>query len=191
MFKKIKKFVGGSVSKKGKPAVEQRDLIREKVEEQMVAVTFAEAGLPHEAQALLREAQLARRKVLLVAREDKISDPVMHYAVGFAERMGYDLVALSVIPLPRHASGNPAGLEEIVQEYAKSCAAAVKKLEEMCKARGVSCMHVFKTGSVEDCVWEVHDEVKRIEFVISEPDIPQEAVSRGEPWVIPVYSLAH
>lgn len=191
MLKKIKKMMKRDRSQGQGPVVEQKDLLRERVEEHMVAASFAEAGLTAEAQDILREGQLARRKVLVVGREDRISDPVIHYAVGFAERMGYDVVALNVVPLPRDSSRTPAALEQIVHEYERSCAAAVKKLEDLCQTRGVSCTHIFKTGSVEDCVREVHEEIKRIEFVISEPDLPEEALARGEPWVIPVYSLAH
>ncbi len=191
MIRRIKKLVGGNRSRKHEPMVEQKDMIREQIEEQMVAATLAEAGLPEDARTVIREADLARRKVLVVGREDTISAPVMNYAVGFAERMGYEVVAMNVVPLPRDASRTPAALEEIVREYEKSCAEAVRKLQDMCRARGVPCTHVFKTGSVEECVREVHNEMKRIEFVISEPDIPEEAMSRGEPWVIPVYSLAH
>ncbi len=191
MLKKIKKLVKGDRSRKEDVSVERRDLVREHVEEQMVAATLAEAGLHREAQDLVHAGQLARRKVLLVGREDGVSDPVMHYAVGFAERMGYEIVALNVVPLPGDSSRTPAALEAIVCEYRKSCAESVEKLREMCEARGIPCTHIFKTGTIEDCVREIHDELKRIEFVISEPDIPREAMSRGEPWVVPVYSLAH
>jgi hypothetical protein len=191
MLKKIKKLVKGERSPKEGLLVERRDLVREHVEEQMVAATLAEAGLHRDAQDVIQAGLLARPKVLLVGREDRISDPVMHYAVGFAERMGYEIVALNVVPLPVGSSRTPAALEAIVREYEKSCSESVKKLQEMCAARGIPCTHVFKTGTVEDCVREIHDEMKRIEFVISEPDIPQEVMSRGEPWVVPVYSLAH
>lgn len=191
MLKKIKNMLKRDRSRGEGPVVEQKDLLRERVEEQMVAASFAEAGLTAAAQDILYEGQLARRKVLVVGREDCISDPVIHYAVGFAERMGYEVVALNVVPLPRGLSGTPAALENVVREYERSCAAALKKLQDLCNARGVSCTHIFKTGTVEDCVREVHEEIKRIEFVISEPDLPEDALARGEPLVIPVYSLAH
>ncbi|MGQ9485312.1 MAG: universal stress protein [Desulfosoma sp.] len=191
MLKKIKKMMKRDISRGQGPVVKQKDLVRERVEEQMVAASFAEAGLTAEAQDILREGQLARRKVLVVGREDRISDAVMHYAVGFAERMGYEIVALNVVPLPRDLSRTPAALKSVIREYERSCAAAVKKLQDLCKARGVTCTHIFKTGSVEDAVREVHREIKRIEFVISEHDVPEDALGRGETWVIPVYSLAH
>ncbi|ROR03241.1 universal stress protein [Desulfosoma caldarium] len=191
MLKKIKKMMKKDRPRTQDPVTEKKDLLRERVEEQMVAASLAEAGLASEAQDMLREAELARRKILVVGREDRISDPVIHYAVGFAERMGYDVVVLNVVPLPRDASRTPAAMEQIVQEYERSCVACVKKLEELCQGRGISCTHVFKTGSVEDCVREVHEEIKRIEFVISEPDMPEEALAGEEPRVIPVYCLAH
>ncbi len=170
MLKKLKDKL-----KKKKNDVEvtshKAETLGEGIEGQTEATTFAEATLRDETQEMIREDVSEKAKVLVVGYEDNFSKAVMEYAVGFAERMDYEIVALNVGPITKpntEALGPYCDL--ITAQFEKRCRENVKAFEEACKDKGISFRHVVKFGEVDDCIREVHDDLKRVEFVIADPE---------------------
>ena len=100
MLGKLKKKILKKKVDENEVEVESRQgqTMREKIESYTEAITFAEAGLQEEAQEIMRAELAEIAKVLVVGHEDTFSKPLVDYAVGFAERMGYEIVALNISP---------------------------------------------------------------------------------------------
>ncbi|MGD8995737.1 MAG: hypothetical protein PVH34_11010, partial [Syntrophobacterales bacterium] len=102
MLRKIKKKILKKKTvdeKEVKVESRQGQTLRERIENYTEAITFAEAGLQEQAQEIMRAEMAEATKVLVVGHEDTFSQPLVEYAVGFAERMGYEIVALNVSPV--------------------------------------------------------------------------------------------
>ncbi|UCF00587.1 MAG: hypothetical protein JSV14_09170, partial [Deltaproteobacteria bacterium] len=82
----------------------QAQALRRSIERQTKAIAFAEAGLHKDAQDLIRAELAEKSKVLVVGHEDTFSQPVIQYAVGLAERMGHEIVALNLSPVRTESS---------------------------------------------------------------------------------------
>jgi transcription elongation GreA/GreB family factor len=152
-------------------------------EDTMMAVAFAEAGAQEEALELLQ--RRGRRKILVLGQEDTFSDAVMDYATLLAERLGYELVALSV--------GTPAGRllspygKHMQEEFQRQALAAAAVLEQKAAQKNIPCTHVVKFGDVAKAVEEINREYRRIELVITDsPSKREELHARVN---VPVFSL--
>jgi hypothetical protein len=135
-----------------------------KYEDTMMAVAFAEAGAPEEALDLLQ--RRGRRKILVLGHEDTFSDAVVDYATLLAERLGYELVALSV--------GSPAGKtltpfgKHMQEEFWLKARAAAERLEQKAAQKHIPCTHIVKFGDVGKAVEEINQKYRRIELVITD-----------------------
>lgn len=133
-------------------------------EETMMAVAFAEAGAPEQALDLL--GRHGRRKILVLGQENTFTEPVMEYATLLAERLGYELIALSV--------GSPAGKflspfgQHLKEEFQRQTAAAAAVMEQKAARKNIPCTHVVKFGDVGKAVEEINREYRRIELVITD-----------------------
>ena len=96
VLKRLRKFMERwqKPHKPSKVEVKRQRHLGADYEDTMMAVTFAEAGAPEQALEFL--SQRGNRKILVLGQEDTFTEPVMEYATLLAERLGYDLVALSV-----------------------------------------------------------------------------------------------
>jgi hypothetical protein len=152
-------------------------------EDTMMAVTFAEAGAPEQALELLR--QRGNRKILVLGQEDTFTEPVMEYATLLAERLGYELFALSV--------GTSSGKfqspfeQNLQEEFQRQAAAAAAVLEQKAALKNVRCTHVIKFGDVGKAVEEINREYRRIELLITDSQVKREELNARVN--LPVFSL--
>ena len=133
------------------------------------AVTFAEAGQLDTAREVIREVIQERPKILVLGQEGLFSRAVVDYAVGFAKRTGYEIVALSCISVSGAVGG---GGEALIRRAAEA---------------EIPCRHVVKYGASDNCVRDLHDEIRRVEFVITDPE---SSFENGTEPVIPVFCLS-
>lgn len=187
MLNKIKKRLG----KKKDVDVERKSTLTERFDKTMEAITFAEAGAPQVAQQIIEEYEAEPRKVLVVGKEETFSKPVVDYALGFAERMGYDIVALNILPLPTDSPKLAPYCTPIIDDFKSRCEETISYFSQMCKEKGIGFQHLFKTGDPEQAIKETHREIKRIEFVICEPEICESMADEVEEGVIPVFCMAN
>jgi hypothetical protein len=153
-------------------------------DETMMAISFAEAGAQEEALEVLR--QRGNRKILVLGQEDTFTEPVMEYATSLAERLGYELLALSVGPVPAGKSLSPFD-QHRQEEFRSQAAAAAAVLAQKAAPRNIHCTHVVKFGDVAKAVEEINRECRRIELVITDSRVKREELhSRVN---LPVFSL--
>lgn len=148
---------------------------REAMEAYGEAVSMAEAGEADLAREILGEFHAEHRKILVLAGADGVPAAMVTYSVNLAERLGFDLVLLSVFP-PRHRAADcraraEAGAEGLFAEAA---------------ARGVRCAHIIRQGGRDEVLSAVSMELRRVEFVISRR---AEAERRQAALMVPEFSL--
>lgn len=165
----------------------QAKTLRERFERHSEAITFAEAGLKDYAQELMRAEKAERAKVLVLGHEDTFSRPVVDYAVGFAERMGYEIIALNA-----HALRTETPLPEpyctmFREEFSSKCEKGVDAFRQACEKKGIRFTHVVEFREIDQCIKEVCERMRRVEFVITGPEsCPEEGKA-----AIPVFCMAH
>lgn len=184
--KKIKRKEAAQVSVKSKKLENLAEIVGRYSE----AITFAEAGQQDYAQDLIRREIMERSKILVVGHEGTFSKPLIDYSVGMAERMGYEIIALNCSSI---GSSPTKFLSPFKEKISKDFESGAKKgFEPLCKKaeeKGIRCTHIVEFGDLNDCIKKIHKEIRRIEFVLTEP----EAAADGEGFsqAIPVFSMAH
>jgi hypothetical protein len=119
--------------------------------------------------------RLGRRKILVLGKDGAFSEDVVMYAIHLAERLDYDLLALSV------------GQVSSGKDFAKRAARAADMFKREAVQKGIHCDHVVKTGELNSAVVDINHEVKRIEFVVTDLGVNREEVSREV--TIPMFSV--
>ena len=187
MLSKIKK----RFAKNKDVELEKKSTLTERFDKTMEAITFAEAGASQVAQKIIEEYEAEPRKVLVVGKEEIFSKPVMDYALGFAERMGYEIVAVNVLPLPADSPKLAPYCELINEEFKAKCEQSASYFKNACEERNIPFHHIIRTGDPEQCIRDIHREIKRIEFVICDPDLSPSMAEEVEEGIIPVFCLAN
>jgi len=184
VFKRFREFLKGW-RKPHKPAeveVKRQRHLGADYEEAMLAVTFAEAGVPEEAILLTRR---EKRKILVLGQEDSFTEAITEYATLLAERLGYGLIALSV----GNTSGkflSPFG-HHLRDQFRGQAQEAAAVLGKKAAQKNIPFTHVVKFGDVSKAVEEINKEYRRIELVITDsPAKHQELHARLN---VPVFGL--
>ena len=161
--------------------------VARRLERYAEAAALAQAGLQDVAQEIIRHEIRERPKILVVAREDGFSRPLVEYAVGLAKRMKYEIVALNCAPLTTEApeKHSPYG-EELLKEFKARAAKAVELLASRASEEGVPLRHVVKSGGLSSCVRELEKEVSRLNLVLTESEPTPEL---GLETSIPVFCI--
>ena len=74
----------------------------------------------------------------------------------------------------------------LCEEFDKRCQEGVGTLCRLCEEKGIPFTHLVKFGEIDDCIKEAHEEMRRVEFVITEPEsCPEEGRV-----AIPVFCMA-
>lgn len=162
---------------------------KKRFDDLMEAVSFAEAGEIETARDLAseifpEEPPEARRaaRILAVSGAPGFSREMIEDSVGMAERLDYGLVALSVPPAAGGADGRPGTAPE--RETWLSAEAFRARAAE----RGIPFLHAVKSGDPERAVAEVRRRIRRIAFLLVEPDLAPRA--RFASVGLPVFFLA-
>ncbi|HOV86109.1 MAG TPA: hypothetical protein PLM79_07080 [Syntrophobacteraceae bacterium] len=116
-----------------------------------------------------------RRKILVVGTGDAFSEETVSYAVHLAERLDYDLVALSV---------DESGRRGYPDRWAAKAAGTLKRRAAQ---KGIRCEHAVKAGDPGWAVDELQHEIRRIEFVVTDLGVNREEVAREVG--IPMFSV--
>ena len=162
--------------------------VAETLERYGEAAGAAQSGAPETALELIGRHIQENRKILVVGKEDSFSRPLVDYAIGFAKRMQYEIVALNCIPFGHEAAKvlNPYQ-EELQNKFECSAKDGAEFLICRSKEEGVPVQHVVKFGSMDQCISNLHDEFRRVEFVLTEPEPHRH---EGQESSIPVFCLA-
>lgn len=172
--------------KKLKVKEETTESLTQKHDRTMEAITFAEAGEYEYARELLKKEETERKKLLVVGNEEGFSETLIYYALGMADRMQYDIVALNVVPIGRRlfAFLNEKTRQELQNRAVEGAEYFKMKTDE----KKIQFIHVVRFGEPEKVLKDSHKEFKRISFILAEPEnICDETSSKTS---IPVFCLA-
>ncbi len=127
-----------------------------------------------------------RPKILVVVDQPYFPDCVMDYTVHLAERLRYDILAMHVGNLGEQPSG-ASRQAPAHHQYTKHALEAADALKHRASAKGIHCEHLVKFGDLAQVVAELHHQVKRIEFVITDSEANKEEIF--DEVTIPVFSV--
>jgi len=162
----------------------RKPTLRERIEKYTEAITFAEAGLDEKAKELVKKKK-EKARIVVVGNEYSFSEEVQEYALGFADRLGYDIIALNIGPIEKVSSLEPH-CDLLCEQFKNKCSESIGIFRKRCKNRKIGFTHTIKFGKVDNCISEVDREFDGIEFVITEPK-----KKIGDSYIIPVFSVAH
>jgi len=162
------------------------DAIR-RLERYAEAAGLAQGGARNAALEIVRRDLQERPKILVVGRGPNFSSRLVEYAVGFAKRMAYEIVAVNCAGLAHRAPQRlNAYQEDLFQQFKGRAARGVELLAARATEQGVPFQHVVRPDSVEHCVRELEEEIGRVHFVLGEAEATQGLRMAAS---IPVYSL--
>lgn len=166
----------------GKPGISlhlRGGSLREAMETYGEAISMAEVGELSIAREIMGEFHAEHRKILVLAEGDGVPEAMIAYAVNLAERLGFDLVLLSVDEAARNVSRSASRFEE------QARLAGQPLLDEAAR-RGVSCAHLVRQGARDEVLNAVSVELRRVEFVITRR---AESERRHAALTVPEFSL--
>jgi len=149
--------------------------LREAMETYGEAISMAEVGELSIAREIMGEFHAEHRKILVLAEGDGVPEAMIAYAVNLAERLGFDLVLLSVDDAARSGS-----------RFEERARAVGQPLLEEAARRGVSCAHLLRQGGRDEVLNTVSVELRRVEFVITRR---AESERRHAALTVPEFSL--
>jgi hypothetical protein len=156
-------------------SLKQRGGWREAFEAYGAAMTMAEAGEGDLARQIIGQFHAEHRKILVLAQADGVPGALAEYSVNLAERLGFDLVLLSVGKPTRAAEG-----------FEAAAGRGAEILLELAARRGVACAHIIRQGGRDETLNAVSLELRRVEFVITDR---LEAERRQATLMVPEFSF--
>jgi len=162
MIKKIKNLL--------KKLNRQQKRIRRKIENYEEAIVFAEAGLLNEKEAK-DIVETKNLKILVVGKEHLFSEKLQSYAIEFANRMDFGIVALNVGPLEKQSDTLKPFCDILCKEFVSKCEESVKEFKNKVLEKNIEFEHIIKFGDVDDCIKEVYHYTEDIDFVIEESEV--------------------
>jgi hypothetical protein len=156
-----------------------------KGKEQDGVKTSAAAGRESE---VVSGSQEVKRKILMVGKGPGFSAGAVDYAANLAQRLGYDLIGVSL-----NSSLELAGKffspyrQHLRARFAQRARGAWELIEPELRRRGIRSEHLVKFDDVPRAVKELNHEIKRIDFVITDVGITDEEITGEIP--LPVFSI--
>jgi hypothetical protein len=130
-----------------------------------------------------------KRKILVVAKGNTFTPSVMDYALGLAQRLGYDLVGLNLNPdLEQVGRGFSPYNQRQRAKFTQQAKAAWNLIRPGLLEHGINSEHVVKFSEVANAVKDLNHEIKRIDFVITDAGIESEEITGEIP--LPVFSIS-
>jgi hypothetical protein len=107
------------------------------------------------------------RKILVVGQGDPFPEAVMDYALQVSERLGFDLVAVSVSQDPEAAGPFLSSYRKYLEDdFTRRASVAAAIFGRKAQAQGLNFSHVVKFGELSQVVEQLPQEIKRVEFVL-------------------------
>jgi len=136
--------------------------IQDRMADYSEAVALAEAGELMLASDVFSHPGTGRKRILVIGHGCSFSERLGQYALGVAERMGSDLLLLSV-GMARHDKTWRESFAQLASDAAKSVQEAAVRL-------GLKVDHEIRFGSIDQAVSSLVRTSGRIEFILSEPE---------------------
>jgi hypothetical protein len=150
----------------------------------MEAVTFAEAGVQEYSKTLVEEAAIVDEKILVVG-DGEFSPALKKYSIDMAERLGYSIFAINVIPIKNELFNLFS--ENKQSELMGDSERFASEFRDDAVSRGITFSNQVMLGNTDASIKKICSEQKKILFVLTEPD---EVCDMGSQKAsIPVYCI--
>ncbi|MBU0681958.1 MAG: hypothetical protein KKD73_11120 [Proteobacteria bacterium] len=149
------------------------------------AVAFAEAG-EHDTAKRMMDTSIGCKKMLVIGREDSFSGLLTEYALTMAQRMEFEIIALSCTEEPLAlAAAEQAAATEL---FKNNSIANMALFHQQATEKGIQFGHMAEVGNQDAIVEKLHAEYPGMRYVLTEPD-PEVAQAMNGRVTIPVFDL--
>jgi hypothetical protein len=133
--------------------------------------------------------QEVKRKILVVGKDYAFSNGVVDYAANLSQRLGYDIIAMSVNP----ALGTSGKFfspynQHLRGKFTQRAQEAWVPVAAELASQGIKSEHVVKFEGLSGAIKDLNHEVKRIDFVITDSGIQDQEITGEIP--LPVFSIS-
>ena len=133
--------------------------------------------------------QEVKRKILVVGKDYAFSNGVVDYAANLSQRLGYDIIAMSVNPaLGQSGKFFSPYNQHLRGKFTQRAQEAWVTVESELAGQGIRSEHVVKFEGLAGAIKDLNHEVKRIDFVITDAGIKDEEITGEIP--LPVFSIS-
>ncbi len=130
-----------------------------------------------------------KRKILVVGKDYAFTPGVMDYAVSLAQRLGYDIIGMNLNPdLSQPAKFFSPYNQRLRSKFSKQARQAWELAQPVLLQQGIRGDHVVKFSDVAGAGKELNQQIKRIDFVITDVGIDSEEITGEIP--LPVFSIS-
>src|SRR5665647_1770 len=133
--------------------------------------------------------QEVKRKILVVGKDYAFSNGVVDYAANLSQRLGYDIIAMSVNPaLGQSGKFFSPYNQHLRGKFTQRAQEAWVPVASELASQGIRSEHVVKFEGLSGAIKDLNHEVKRIDFVITYAGIKDEEITGEIP--LPVFSIS-
>ena len=133
--------------------------------------------------------QEVKRKILVVGKDYAFSNGVVDYAANLSQRLGYDIIAMSVNPaLGQSGRFFSPYNRQLRGKFTQQAQAAWTTVASELASQGIRSEHVVKFEGLAGAIKDLNHEVKRIDFVITDQGVKEEEITGEIP--LPVFSIS-
>ena len=133
--------------------------------------------------------QEVKRKILVVGKDYAFSNGVVDYAANLSQRLGYDIIAMSVNPaLGQSGKFFSPYNQHLRGKFSQRAHEAWTPVASELASQGIRSEHVVKFEGLAGAIKDLNHEVKRIDFVITDQGIRDEEITGEIP--LPVFSIS-
>lgn len=154
----------------GAPSLRRARSVQDRLADYGEAVALAEAGEQMLAADLVTPSATGRRRILVIGHGCSFSPRLREYALSVAERMGSDLLLLSI--------GMRGADQKWRNSFTQMSAQAASSWTESATRMNLHVAHEVRFGGIEEAVGELVRACGRIEFILSEPEEGEQVVGQ-------------
>ncbi|MDO9530662.1 MAG: hypothetical protein Q7O12_00805 [Deltaproteobacteria bacterium] len=133
--------------------------------------------------------QEVKRKILVVGKDYAFSNGVVDYAANLSQRLGYDIIAMSVNPaLSTSGKFFSPYNQHLRGKFTQRAQEAWVPVASELASQGIKSEHVVKFEGLAGAIKDLNHEVKRIDFVITDSGIKDQEITGEIP--LPVFSIS-
>ncbi|MDD5759113.1 MAG: hypothetical protein PHI06_08525 [Desulfobulbaceae bacterium] len=156
------------------------------LQETAAVAAFAEAGEHATALNMINQAAYGKT-ILAIGREDTFSPMLSAYTLDMAQRLGFEVLALNIMPIPLALT--TAKREEEAETFRNKSSKNIAALQAKAAERGITFAHLVEIGDQDAVVDRLHAKFPGMRYVLTDPDPEISQSVRGKV-SIPVFDLS-
>ncbi len=143
-----------------------------KIDNYQVELTFAEA----DAHEVVRETLEKKQTLLVVGRKGTFSQEIIAYAIDMANRMNYEILALSTSDLSCESFDLfPGPKKDLCAKFDVFATENSKMFASWAESSGIKFNHTIQYSDVDTAITNINRKIKKITFVVDE-QLPENGI---------------